>query len=139
MSKEYLDTTFPDGTPVKIYPVKDQTNSPSLKGEKFTVAFDSSWFQEPNLLKDFIYIDKKILESLCKQVLEAKCPEGAEYAIGTFHSCPFCENTSTNAYNTDIDLIEHDEDCAYNIAKDLLDDKGLQQSVSSTSNQVDQA
>lgn len=25
MSKEYLETTFPDGTPVKIYPVKEQT------------------------------------------------------------------------------------------------------------------
>lgn len=98
-NKEYLETTFPDGTPVKIYPVKDNQQA----------------------LIQSAFIDK--LRSLCKQVLEAKCPEGAEYAVGTFHSCPFCENTSTNAYNTDIDLIEHEEDCAYNIAKDLLDDK----------------
>lgn len=26
-NKEYLETTFPDGTPVKIYPVKEQTES----------------------------------------------------------------------------------------------------------------
>lgn len=73
-------------------------------------------------LNEFLMVDKKALESLCKQVLEAKCPEGAEYAVGIFHSCPFCENTSTNAHNTDIDLIEHEEDCAYNIAKELLND-----------------
>lgn len=74
-------------------------------------------------LDNFLMVDKTALESLCKQVLNAKCPEGAEYAVGTFHSCPFCENTNTNAYNSGIDLIEHDPDCAYNIAKDLLDDK----------------
>lgn len=26
-NKEYLETAFPDGTPVKIYPVKEQTES----------------------------------------------------------------------------------------------------------------
>ena len=63
-----------------------------------------------------------MLESLCKQVLEAKCADGAEYGVGSYIICPFCESTATNTYNNDIDNLDHEKDCAYNIAKELLKD-----------------
>ena len=80
--------------------------------------------QNKQALAQSAFIDK--VTNLCQQVLEAKCPGGAEYGIGIFHSCPFCKATSINTYNSDIDLIEHDKDCAYSIAKELLNDKSIQ-------------
>lgn len=85
MNKEYLETTFPDGTPVKIYPAKGAREMLKMSNEEAAMKLPSTPFEIKQFMIEYLgsvteYIDK---------------------------------------------------------AKDLLNDKSIQQSILSASNQMD--
>lgn len=63
---------------------------------------------------------EKDIQELCRQVLEEIYVE-QDYNNGTCH-CPFCGNAS---YYDEMSKIDHEQNCAYLIAKDLSTGTGM--------------
>lgn len=60
---------------------------------------------------------EKDIQAVCSQIINMS---PCYYPSSSYHareySCPFCYN---DGYESDMDSIEHDQTCAYLIAKDL--------------------